>query len=377
VKIKIDRAALLPLLADCAEVSNDKSPFPYATCVIIETTPDGLRCRATNVLQSIVRIAHGVTVAKEGAIMVHAKDALKRVQDLGAEEIHIEEQAGRVVFSQPGARYVLPKYDIETAPPLTTIEPQGGEIGASAFSALLTRVSRAMGNDESKPMQYGVCIEAKGNGKLMAKATNGAGGALAPMTFDGTLLAMIPAPAVGHLKNVLSKIDGAAHLAVIGTGLHVFADGFAYSTLTADTVFPPLERAFPPLVGNSIMIDRLAALAAIKHVGIDDACAEGLRFRMVDGGIMFYGRNKTGASGSRVVACDGSIGATRFVDKYVSQLLEFSTKPTVTLWLTDGSRTLKGASEPLTVEEDDGAKFTVMPLRYDEIDLMTTPPDWT
>jgi DNA polymerase III sliding clamp (beta) subunit (PCNA family) len=378
VKIKIARSALLPLLADCAEVSNDKSPFPYATCVIIEKFPGGIRCRASNVLQSIVRTSESATADKAGAVMIHAKDALKRVSALDDGEVQIEERPGSVVISQGGARYSLPKYDIETAPPLTVVEPQGGEIGAAAFGALIGRVAPVMGIDESMPSQHGVCVEAKGKGQLVAKAATNAGGALAPMTFDGSILAILPAPAVGHLRKVLARIDGAARIAVVGSAFHVFADGFAYSTLTASADFPPLERVLPKLEGPSIMVDRVAMLAAVKAVNVGDACEFGLRVRPNPGGILLRGQSKDGSECSRVVKCDSTIKSARVRVDQMIKMLEFSTAETVTIWQADGERLLgaAGRGEPMTVGEN-GDQFAIMPLVFDAIDLATDPAEWT
>lgn len=379
MKIKVDQASLLSALEACATVADAKSAHVWGSCVIVETS-DATRtvtCRADTGLQAVARTLRSdvATIVKAGIVMVNAKDAAQRVAALDAGEVTIEELPGSVKISQGGTRYSLPKLDAAQAPAQGIVEPQGAEIDAKAFAALLARVAPMMGTNEAQVSTWGVSVATEG-GKMVARAINGKVGAIAPMTFDGEIAAMIPAPAVKHLQTLLAKIGGGVRLAAVGSSLHVFADDLAFSTLLAGDPPPKFDTMVPARKGESVQLDRAAAVKAIKAVTIGDAKDGRLRLRSGPDGITFRGQSKDTSDCARLVSCVSGIKSLSCAATYLLNVLEFSNESTVTLWIAPGKRVEGGGGEPITIEED-GAICLAMPLYYDAIDLAPDSPEWT
>lgn len=376
MKIKIAKAALLPALAACNEVAEQKSPQPAAACVVLTTVGDTLQARATNYYQSIARTVDSTTV-KPGAVMVNARDILARIDRLDDGEIAIEATSMQLIIKQAGARYTLAIFDAATAPVVATVEPQGDEIGAAALAGILDRAAPAMGLVESQATTYGVALKSSG-GKLWAKAMNGNVGAIVPVTFDGAIDAMVPAPAVNHLRKVLKSVAGSARLAVAGSSLHIFADGLAYSTLLTGDAFPPLESAIPSRSGKSVTANRKDLLAAVKSVTVGCDAYARLRVRPCPEGIAFVAQTKDANDARRLVLADCDLLSVSMAADYLTKLLEFGSGDAITIWQQGGERVVgqKGLSGPMAVEED-GALFVAMPLGYDHADLAPDAPEWS
>jgi DNA polymerase III sliding clamp (beta) subunit (PCNA family) len=376
MKIKIQKSALLPVLTACADVADPKSPQPAAACVVLTAKGDTFEARSTNYYQSIARTC-AVDTAKPGAVMVNAKDVLARIDRLDEGEIAIEATDKQLVIKQAGARYTLGIFDAATAPVMSVVEPQGSEIGAAALAGILDRAAPAMGIVESQAATYGIGLATKG-GKLWAKAMNGNVGAIVPVTFDGDLTALIPAPAVTHLRKVLKQVAGSARLGVVGSSLYVFADGLTYSTLLTGEAFPPLESAIPPREGKSVTANRKALIAAVKGVTVGGDAYARLRVRPCPEGIAFVSQTKDGADARRVVESDCDLTTVSMAADYLIKVLEFGAGEAITIWQKEGERVVgqKGRSGPMVVEED-GAIFVAMPLGYDHVDLAADAPEWS
>ncbi len=379
MKIKISQADLLAALESCATVADSKSPFPWGSCVIIEaeTKARALTCRASNSVQAVKRslvIGTG-SIVKPGSVMVNAKDMLQRVGALDAGDVTIEELPGSVRISQGGARYSLPKRDVSEAQAQSIVDPQGSEIDAKAFGALLARVAPMMSADESRGPMYGIGVSTSG-GKLWAKASDGGSGAMAPLTFDGSLTALIPSPAVKHLQSVLVNVEGSSRVAVVGNALYVFADGLTYSTLLTGAAFPPLEQIIPARKGPSMLVDRSAMLDAVNAVKIGGACEKRIMLRPNEKGIMLRGQADDSSAGSRQVDCDCTVKAFSSGVEHVSRLLKFLRGDAVTIHVDDGDRKV-GGGPGLMVAEEEGALFVVMPRQFYADDLAPDSPEWT
>lgn len=376
MKIKIQKSALLPTLAACAEIADPKSPQPAAACVVLTANGDTLQARSTNYRQTIARTCV-VDTAKPGTVMVNAKDILARIDRLDEGEIAIEATDKQLVIKQAGARYTLAIFDAATAPAMAAVEPQGSEIGAAAFAGILDRAAPAMGIVESQATTYGIGLATK-DGKLWAKAMNGNVGAIVPVTFDGELTALVPAPAVTHLRKVLKQVAGSARLAVVGSSLCVFADGLTYSTLLTGDTFPPLESAIPAREGKSVTANRKALIAAVKGVTVGGDAYARLRVRPCPEGIAFVSQTKDGADARRVVESDCNLMTVSMAADYLVKVLEFGASDAITIWQKEGERVVgqKGLSGPMVVEED-GAIFVAMPLGYDHVDLAADAPEWS
>lgn len=374
MKIKIMRSDLLPALATCAEVADHRSPQPAAACVVLTAVGDTLQARATNYRQTVACTAASATV-KPGAAMVNAKDLLARIDRLDDGEIQIEATEKQLIIRQTGARYTLGIFDAATVPAIVSVEPQGSEIDAAALVGILDRAALAMGLVEAQTNTYGVCLSTR-DGKLWAKALNGRVGALVPVTFDGDMKVLVPAPAVTHMRKVLKCVDGVVRLAAVGSQLHIFARGLAYSTLLTGDEFPPLESNIPAREGPSLTANRKALLAAVNGVVVGSGGVINVRVRPCPEGVAFVARTKDGNNARRVVQSDCDILSSCMAADYLIKVLEFGADEAITIYQQSDRRVVDGAPGPMVVEED-GALFVAMPIRYDHVDLAPDAPEWS
>lgn len=370
MKLKIAKSHLLAALTACCAIVDAKSATPIAACVVIDAFMGSVKLTSTNYHQTVERNATAIEVSEAGKVMVDADDLLKRIQAFSDGEIAITETKTGIDVKQGSAKgYVIGKHDVDTAPKIVSVEPQGAEVDARAFSSLLARMVPAMSTNEGQAHVYAVNVVGKA-GRLTAMATDSHVGAIASLTFDGEIEVLIPSPAVHQLRKILSKIDGTVRLFMVGAHLHVFADGMAYSTLTmgGTSAFPPLLQIFPARSGKCLRAKVANLIDAIDFVDLVGLKDDRLHIRPGEEGITLHGASKEGKTASTDVegACEiqSSISA-----KYLKKMLEFHGGTDVTLWQEQDRRTLDSAPGGMVCEDSDGALFVVMPLRYDADDL--------
>jgi DNA polymerase III sliding clamp (beta) subunit (PCNA family) len=368
-KIQIAKSNLHPALAACCTVVDAKSAMSSAQCIMIDAVGSEVKMRVMGYHQTIEKSCLTLAPSSTGSILVDATDLLKRVDALADGEITITEAKSNIEIRHGSAKYTLPKYDTSAALPMPSVEAQGSEIDARAFAALLGRMAPAMSREESRANMYGVNVTANG-GKMTAMATDSNVAAVATITFDGTISATIPSPAVTQIQKVLAKVDGSARVAVVGKSLYVFADGLTYSTLFASDEFPPVHDIMPARTGLTLRAKRGDMMTSIKAVDIIGLKDERIHIRSCPDGIRLGGSSKEGATAYRTIegACDiqSSLQA-----KYLSKLLDFIGGEHVTIWQEEAGRTMADLPKTMVAESEDGALFLVMPLRYDEEDLST------
>jgi DNA polymerase III sliding clamp (beta) subunit (PCNA family) len=366
----IAKSNIMPALAACVAVTDAKSPTPIGSCVILDASMGTLTIKATNMYQSIERTVPALAVTSPGTVMVSAADFAKRVDAFPDGEITIAETKGGIDIRQGKPKgFTLGKVEIPEQAPAVRVEPQGSEIDAKAFAALLGRMVPAMGTNEGHPGTFAVNIEGNG-GKLTAMATGGHMGAIASLTFDGEIGVLIPAPAVTQLRKVLAKIDGSVRLFVTGNKLHIFATGLAYSTLISAGEFPPLRNIMPARAGRSLKANRQELLNEIAFVETVTLHLDRIHIRPGKSGVILHGASKEGETASRDF--DGTCDIQSSISsKYLTKMLEFIGGGDVTLWQDKGVRDLNMPAGPMVAENADGDLFVVMPLGHDADDLST------
>ncbi len=342
------RAELLPHLAACARVSDQKSAMAFCKCVLVESVGSGLVFRASRITEAIARDLK-VAAARPGKAMVNAKDLLSFVASLGTGAIDVADIGKRLEIKQGGRRYTLPLYDVDTMPAHVIVEPQGCEVGAAPLARALGKVAPAMSEDESKPSQYGARVLI-GGGAMQVSAFAGNISGVVTVPCDGAFDAFIPPPATRTIAGLIESEDS-VRLAKVGSSVHVFSSAGHYSAQVCADPSGVEAQAISYFAGRKAYpmcrADRKTMLAAAKSIGAcantesPDADKTGAPLRMTvypsAGGLTFSAAGDK-SDGTEEVAATNSLRSFNVSARYMPAGLAFHDSEEIAIHLDPAAR---------------------------------------
>lgn len=303
------RADLLPAIAACAAVSEARSPSPANACVALEAFDGKLRVRSSNGLQS-VRFEIPAKAPELGRALVRAADLLARVDAIGDGEISITTTDKSVELRRERARFSLALFDPKLVPPPPVVSGETCKIDAAAFVALLGRIAPETSLDVDGPFKSGVFLDAAGV-QLTAWAWNGVALVRATMDADGSFNCLLPVVAIRHLRRLLAKIKGPIEVGVMGSDMFVRAERLVYTSRLPEASRPPfdalVQAAVPRSGGHRITVARALFAEAVRAVMVGQPKDSRVSLRMVEGGLLLWGRSVAGEISEQIVPVDGAL----------------------------------------------------------------------
>lgn len=378
MKITTTRAALLPALAACAEVTEKNANHHEFASAVLSAADGRLHVRATNGYQSYSTTVGAVTVAVAGDVMVKAADLYSRVSAIPDGDITLALDGNSLVMRHKarGTRFTVPTYDVTTIRARTTPPETGSTIDGAVLAKLMFRVAPMALQDaagEQSDMIHSVCLRSNGAGRLWSMAMSRQAGARASVAFDGTINATVPLPAARHLAKILGRYEGPVSVAVQGTALHVWCDAFSYSTQLSGREFPEfltvvLDRSLPV----SYSVDREALGEALKVVRAVGPVHGRVRFRALDGQVLLRAASMTGDTGEQAVDVDGKVVTVSYTAAHLVDALAFFDQHERVSFFQQAFQRQAGNGDvaPLILRADDsGDGFMALPSIPDHEDV--------
>jgi len=259
MKFAIERADLVKAVSQAQSVVERRNTIPILANVLIETTPNGVSFRATDLDTEIIYLANA-QVERPGATTVSASmlnDIARKLPDGALVQLDLDPSSGRLAVIAGRSNFSLATLPREDFPVMSTSEYSANFAApASVLRRLFDKSKFAISNEETR---YYL------NGVYMHVAQSDEGPCLRCVATDGHRLARIDAPlpagaqdmpgvivprkTVGELRKLLD--DDATEIAVSVSETKV---RFATPTITLtskviDGTFPDYSRVIP--AGNS------------------------------------------------------------------------------------------------------------------------------
>lgn len=280
MNIVVSKKDLLRVLARCQGVADKKSTMPVLGNVLLESTKEGLRLSATDLVLAVSGEI-SAEVKKPGSIAVGAKDLFERVKMMPEGQVVLEADANSsmviraatsarryTVFGLPGEEFpVLPK-------------AEAGEwitLDASVMSRLIAGTYFSISSDETRLHLSSALFEMEDNRVRMVTTD---GHRLSKMEIrapevKGQASMLIPLKGILELRRLCDEAvsegsEGAAQIKLMKFGPNVYCQlsSFHFSVKLVDAQFPPYQQVIPAQSASAVRAPRAALSDALKAVSI-------------------------------------------------------------------------------------------------------------
>ncbi len=366
MKFTITRERLQEGLAAVGATVPTKTTLPVLANILVEATKDGVRLSATD-LDIAVSTVVPAEVDAPGAVTVPAKKLLEIVRELPSAAIRVTGSGEQRVSIECGrSRFKLLGISKEEFPNFPAVSfDKNWKVTASDVLKLVSHVSFATSNEESRPILNGVFWELRSD-RMRMVATNGH--RLAKMDVpasggDASADLIVPPKALEQVRRLFGPSD---ELEIAKSDNHL---GFRSGTTLVFTrliegPYPNYEQVIPKENDREVTVERDALAAALRRVVVVASDqTHRIRMQFASGAVKLNGNTPDlgEAQDEVAVTYDGESIEIGFNANYLLEILKFMPTDEVRM-------TFKAPERAATVEPvgwDDPASYLclVMPLR--------------
>jgi len=279
--VVVSKRDLLRVLGRCQGVADKKSTMPVLGNVLLETTDDGLRLAATDLVLAVSGVV-SAEVKRKGSVAVGAKDLFDRVRMMPEGELIIEVTEGSsttIRASSAARRYTIhgvPGAEFPSLPSATLGDWLELEVGIMA--RLLSSTYFSISTDETRLHLSSALFEYEDNRVRMVTTD---GHRLSKMEIrapevKGKGSMLIPLKGIHELRRLCdealseSSSEQAPVLRILPSGANVYFEiaGFRFSVKLVDATFPPYQQVIPSQSEKAIRAPRGALSDALKAVSL-------------------------------------------------------------------------------------------------------------
>lgn len=281
MRLTIERASLLRVLAHVQSVVERRNTIPILSNLLLSAREDGLRIAATDLEMEITEVAPG-EVSRVGSACAPAHtlyEFVRRLPESARVHLELEEGEPRLVVRAGPARLQLPVLPPADFP----IMPEDGmatrfSLHPSELAKLLSKTRFAISTEETRYYLNGIYLHtiAQGDGDVLrAVATDGHRLALAqgpaPEGSRGMPGVIVPRKAVSELARLLDDAADPVEIAVSEQKIRFAIGDAVLTSKLIDGSFPQYERVIPRENprhmrilnrGFSAAVDRVATVSA-------------------------------------------------------------------------------------------------------------------
>lgn len=365
----VNSSVLNTAIGVVSKVINSKSPMAILSSILFQKDGEGLSLTAGDGENTIICNIPVAEMDGEVNFAVEGKDIQESLRSLTDMPLVFEvSEAGKnLTISYTNGKFALPTIDSSTYPRLLEVNDDANKIEVESVLLMnaLSRTVPATANEELRPVMNGVYFDCSNGLTIVASD----GHKLVRNTINNvTIGENVPGFILGKkianiLKGVLSKdsepvsIQWGSNTAVIMFG------NYKIITRLFEGRYPNYKAVIPNNNNNSVVVDRMAMISALKRVlPFANYNSMLVQLDIKDNTITLnsedFDFNKT-ATEKLVCSsdCELSIG---FKGSVLVELLSMITSEEVKFSLGEPSRA--GLIEPLVQEENQDVLMLIMPM---------------
>ncbi len=367
MKIEMQQEDLAQALSLVASVVPAKTTLPILTCILAETTDDGLRLSATNLDISVTTTTDKAAIKRKGRAAVPAAKLFSFVRSLAPGKVVLEEKGGRILVTAGKSVLEEPGMNVEEFPALPQpAAAKGLEVESAMLAGMVREVSYAVSRDETRPALMGVLWEVRPEGLAMVatdahrlarsrRALDWAKVEERDLIVDSQGLGQLVRLAEGDEKTTIHMGESQLSFRIGPTVLH---------TRLLEGPFPDYAAVIPKANDKRLVVDREALSQAIRRVSITaDRITSQVRLGIESGRMEL---SATGTDGSRAedeipVGYEGEALHIGFNFNYLQDVLKNVGADSIQLSLKDPQSAV--LITPTDSEREDELLCLLMPLR--------------
>ncbi len=338
MKFRCERDVLVEAFGTAARAVASRSALPVLSGVRVSLSGTQLRLTGSD-LDLTIDVTIEVPAGEDGTAVLPARlvsDILKAVQP-GAVQVSVEGEQAHI--SAGRSAFAVRTLMAEDFPRLPDPAAGGVTIAVGALADALKQVIPAASHDDARPILTGVLMAAEAGG-LRLVATDSY--RLAVRDLPGqTVLAegqtvLVPSRALGELARLLSS-QGEANLH-LGQREAAFEVGqVRLTTRLIEGQYPPYRNLIPATLPNTLTVNRLAFLEALRRVKLLAKDATPVRLKMTADSLELIAitQDVGQASEDLEASFQGADVQVAFNPEFLMAGLDLATGDTVTLQTTD------------------------------------------
>jgi DNA polymerase-3 subunit beta len=375
MKFVISSASMLNHLQAINRVINSKSTLPILDCFLLELKGEKLTLTAAD---SETRLETWVDVNSaegEGSLAINAKNLLDPLRELPDQpltfdindetlEVFIYYQNGKYNFvGLKGDEYPNPK-------PLKEDSSMSLTIDSEMLLSGINRTVFATADDELRPVMNGIYVDitaedltfvASDGHKLVRVTTTESKG-------DGRSSFILPKKPANLLKSILPRENGNVEVNFDENNAYITMGNYKMVCRFVEGRYPNYNSVIPQNNTNSLILDRLTLLNALKRVSVFSNPSIGLvKLQLSEDKIVITAQDidfLTAAEETISCTYEGNVMNIGFKAVFLIEILDNIPSSDVRIELSDPSRA--GLILPVEQEENEDMLTLLMPMMLND-----------
>ncbi len=375
MKFVISSASMLNHLQAINRVINSKSTLPILDCFLLELKGEKLTLTAAD---SETRLETWVEVNSaegEGSLAINAKNLLDPLRELPDQpltfdindetlEVFIYYQNGKYNFvGLKGDEYPDPK-------PLKEDSAMSLRIDSEMLLSGINRTVFATADDELRPVMNGIYFDitsedltfvASDGHKLVRVTTTDSKG-------DGRSSFILPKKPANLLKSILPRENGDVEINFDENNAYLTMGNYKMVCRFVEGRYPNYNSVIPQNNSNSVVLDRLSLLNALKRVSVFSNPSIGLvKLQLSEDKIVITAQDidfLTAAEETISCTYEGNVMNIGFKAVFLIEILDNIPSSDVRIELSDPSRA--GLILPVEQEENEDMLTLLMPMMLND-----------
>lgn len=375
MKFVISSASMLNHLQAINRVINSKSTLPILDCFLLELKGEKLTLTAAD---SETRLETWVDVNSaegEGSLAINAKNLLDPLRELPDQpltfdindetlEVFIYYQNGKYNFvGLKGDEYPNPK-------PLKVDSSMSITIDSEMLLSGINRTVFATADDELRPVMNGIYVDitaedltfvASDGHKLVRVTTTESKG-------DGRSSFILPKKPANLLKSILPRENGNVEVNFDENNAYITMGNYKMVCRFVEGRYPNYNSVIPQNNTNSLILDRLTLLNALKRVSVFSNPSIGLvKLQLSEDKIVITAQDidfLTAAEETISCTYEGNVMNIGFKAVFLIEILDNIPSSDVRIELSDPSRA--GLILPVEQEENEDMLTLLMPMMLND-----------
>lgn len=366
MKFTCDRAQLVERLAVLSRGVSTRSALPVLSGVLVQAGDGRLDLYSTD-MELAIKASLGVSVEREGELVVPARLLTDVVRNLPGDSVHVEAGESVVTVRGGSARFSLNAWSAGDFPQTSTFDfTQSFTIGCEPFVETLTKVGRAASHDETRPILTGVQVTIHDD-KLKMVATDSYRLAVKETKLDhavvGDVQAIIPAKALSEVSRLASTNAAGSLDVAIRENQALFRlsselGEISVATRLIDGQFPNYRQLIPETFEREVVLPRDAFMAAARRVSLLAQKSAPLRLQFAARSLTMKALTQDVGQAEEVleIAWEGEPFEIGFSPVYLIDGIDAVDAPTVAMRFTTPLR-------PGVIGGDGDFTYLIMPIR--------------
>jgi DNA polymerase-3 subunit beta len=374
MKFVVSSATLLNHLQAISRVINSKNTLPILDCFLLDLKNNILTLTAADSETRLETLVEVSSTEGEGSLAINAKNLLDPLRELPDQpltfdindetlEVFIYYHNGKYNFvGLKGDEYPEPKKLKDSALKLT--------IDAETLFSGINRTVFATADDELRPVMNGIYFDitaddltfvASDGHKLVRVTTTEAKG-------EGRSSFILSKKPANLLKSLLPKENGPVEIEFDENNAYISMSSYKMVCRFVEGRYPNYNSVIPQNNPNSLTLDRLALLNALKRVSVFSNAASSLvKLQLSEDKIVVSAQDIDFlTSAEEMIPCSysGNVMNIGFKAAFLIDILNNIPSPDVRIELSDPSRA--GLILPVEKEENEDMLTLLMPMMLND-----------